>query len=247
MAAPVLGPVLYRLLHPHPRAVDFVDGFVYLAVPLLVAWQVLPHAWDDRSAMPLVVVTAGFLLPALVERGTHALARQTDNVALVVGISGLALHAALEGAARAPGAVGVDGAFGLAVIVHRIPVGLVIWWLVRPRFGPVAAGFGVASLVFATLAGWGLGSEILGEAHDRAELFQIFVSGSLVHVVYHQGRHDHDHSGDGPHVHDHGRTGAPDHEHGRDEASAHDDRAARELTAVLHDLELDRAVELDAL
>lgn len=194
-AAPVLGPVLYRVLHPHPRAVDLVDGFVYVAVPLLVAWQVLPHAWDERSALPLVVVTAGFVLPAVVERASHALAERTDDLALVVGIAGLALHALLEGAAFAPGAGGVDDAFALAVILHRIPLGLVIWWLIRPRFGQAAASAGVASLVLATLGGWGLGSELLADGHSSGvELFQIFVSGSLVHVVYHQGRHDHDHS-----------------------------------------------------
>jgi hypothetical protein len=191
----VLGPVLYRLLHSHPRAVAHVDGFVYVSVPLLVAWQVLPHAWEARSLAPLLAVGVGFLLPTLVERASHALAHRTDDLAIVVGLSGLALHATLEGAALAPGAGGADHAFALAVILHRIPLGLVIWWLIRPRFGQKAAALGVASLVFATLGGFGLGSELLGDGHGSgAELYQMFVSGSLVHVVYHQGRHDHDHS-----------------------------------------------------
>lgn len=198
-AAPVLGPVLYRVLHTHPRAVTLVDGFVYLAVPLLVAWQVLPHAFDARSLVPILVVGVGFLLPAAVERASHTLAARTDDLAIIVGLSGLALHAMLEGAAFAPGDGAVDDAFALAVILHRIPVGLVIWWLIRPRFGQGAAALGVASLVFATLAGFGLGSELLGGAHTSgAELYQMFVSGSLVHVVFHQGRHDHDHSADPP-------------------------------------------------
>lgn len=193
-AAPVLGPVLYRLLHPHPRAVGFVDGFVYVAVPVLVAWQVVPHAWAAGSVVPIVVVAAGFFVPALVEQVSHAFAEQTDNLAIVVGLSGLVLHALLEGAAFAP-VDQVDDAFALAVILHRIPLGLVIWWLIRPRFGQVAASLGVASMVFATLGGFGLGTEILSQAHGvGAELYQLFVSGSLVHVVFHQGRHDHDHS-----------------------------------------------------
>jgi len=194
-AAPVLGPVLYRLLHPHPRAVTFVDGFVYLAVPLLVAWQVVPHAWSEGSVVPLLAVGAGFVIPTVIERASHALADQTDNLALLVGLSGLVLHALLEGAAFGPGGGRIDDAFALAVIVHRIPVGLVIWWLIRPRFGPTAATAGVASVVLATLAGFGLGTEFLGDAHGGgAELYQGFVSGSLVHVVFHQGRHDHDHA-----------------------------------------------------
>lgn len=215
-AAPVLGPVLYRVLHPLPRAVGLVDGFVYVAVPLLVAWQVLPHAWAERSVVPLVLLAAGFVLPAVVERVSHALADQTDNLALVIGISGLALHALLEGAAFTPGAGDVESAFALAVVLHRVPIGLVIWWLVRPRFGQGAAALGVASLVFATLGGYGLGAELLGETRAAAaELYQIFVSGSLVHVVYHQGRHDHDHShGDDP-IHDRAHAHDQDDLHAR--------------------------------
>ncbi len=200
LAAPVLGPVLYRVLHDRPTAVRLVDGFVYVAVPLLVAWQVLPHAWEGRSAWPLLAVGLGFVLPALIEKLSSVLAEQTDNLAIVVGLSGLALHAVLEGAALVPTTGAVEAPFALAVILHRIPVSLVIWWLIRPRFGSSAAAAGVGSIVIATLAGYGLGTELLGNAQGAGiELYQAFVSGSLVHVVYHQGRHDHDHDND----HDH--------------------------------------------
>ena len=195
-AAPLLGPVLYRVLHDRPRAVELVDGFVYLAVPLLVAWQVLPHAWEDRNALAVVALAAGFLVPAIVEKVSHVLADRTDNVAMVVGISGLVLHAMLEGAAFLPAAGPVEVPFALAVILHRIPVSLVVWWLICPRFGSRWAAAGVGSIVVATLAGYPLGAELLGGMHTSgAILYQAFVSGSLVHVVFHQGRHDHDHGG----------------------------------------------------
>ena len=200
--APLLGPVLYRALHDHPRAVEAVDNFVYAAVPVLVAWQVLPDAWEDRNAFAILAVVVGFLLPALIERVSTALAEQTDNLALVVGLSGLVLHAMLEGTALVPGAVPVDAPFATAIILHRIPISLVIWWLIRPRFGSLAAAAGVGSIVLATLAGYGLGTEFLADVHGSgAEIYQAFVSGSLVHVVFHQGRHDHDHSNDDPHHH----------------------------------------------
>jgi len=189
---------LYRLLHEHPRAVRLVDGFVYLAVPLLVMWQVVPHALEERSVTILVVVGAGFLLPTAMERASHALERHTDNLALLVGLSGLVIHALLEGAGLAPTSGTVPTPFALAVILHRIPVSLVIWWLICPRFGWPAAVAGVGSIVVATLVGYGLGIELLGNAPGAGiELYQALVSGSLVHVVFHQGRHDHQH-------HDHG-------------------------------------------
>jgi zinc transporter ZupT len=200
LAAPVAGPLLYRALHPHPRAVHLVDGGVYLAVPVLVAFQVLPHAWEDRSLLALVALGAGFALPALIERVSHAFEERTDNVALVVGLSGLVLHAVLEGGAFAPTADGPEAPFALAVTLHRIPVGLVIWWLIRPRFGIGWAATGVGSMVFGTVVGYVLGVELLGGIQESAaHLYQAFVSGSLVHVVYHQGRHDHDHAGDHRH------------------------------------------------
>lgn len=201
--APILGPILYGLLHDRPGAVRLVDGSVYVLVPLLVAWHVLPHAWEDRDLVVLVVVAAGFLLPTLVERASHRLAEQTDNLAIVVWLTGLALHAVIEGAALA-GPTPVETPFGAAVVLHRIPVSLVIWWLIRPRFGALLAGAGVGSLVLATLAGFGLGTEFLLGAHGSgSELFQAFVGGTLVHVVFHQGRHDHDHGHDHHHGHDH--------------------------------------------
>lgn len=194
LAAPALGPVLYHLLHERPSAVRVVDGLVYMLVPVLVAWQVFPNAWVEQSVLPVILLGIGFLLPAAVERASHAIEHHTDNVALIVGLSGLVLHASLEGAALGPDRGTVATPFALAVILHRIPVGLVIWWLIRPRFGWVAAAAGVGSIVLGTISGYGVGVELLGGTHGPGvRLYQAFVSGSLVHVVFHQGRHDHKH------------------------------------------------------
>jgi hypothetical protein len=192
--APVAGPALYGWLHERPDAVRLVDGFVFLAVPVLVALQVLPAAWEHRSPMVLAAVASGVLVPTLLERASHALHRHTDTLALAVGLAGFLLHTLLEGAALVPGDDGVPVAFALAVLLHQVPVGLVVWWLLRPRYGPLVASGGVASIVLGTLIGYALGAETLGSLHgERAEAFQALVSGSLVHVVFHQGRHDHAH------------------------------------------------------
>lgn len=194
LAAPIAGPLLYRVLHDHPRAVRFVDGFVYVAVPALLVWQVGHLALERSAQLVLAAATAGVAIPTIAERISHALRRHTDKLALIMGVSGLALHALLEGAALVPGETGVAFAFGLAVVLHRIPVGLVIWWLVRPRYGPGAAAAGVGAIVAVTLAGYALGTEVLAAVHGAGgDLYQAFVSGSLVHVVFHQGRHDHTH------------------------------------------------------
>ena len=200
LAAPILGALLYRSLHGRNGAMRLVDGFVYVAVPTLVAVQVLPHVVEERSLTLLGMVALGALLPVAFERASRYLAEHTDNLAIVVGISGLVVHAALEGAALIPADEPIDPAFGWAVVLHRIPIGLIIWWLVRPRHGIAKAAAAVGSVVVATLVGAFVGIELTGEAHGAGfELFEGFVAGTLLHVVFHQGRHDHDHAGHGHH------------------------------------------------
>lgn len=206
VSAPVLGPILYHFLHDHPRAVRLVDGSVYVAVPALVAVQVLPHAWQERSLLVVAALGAGLLVPQGMERLSHVLERYTDDVALLVGLSGLVVHGLLEGGAFAPNDGSVETLFAMAVVLHRVPVGLVVWWLLRPRHGVLAASVGVGSLMAATLAGWLVGTEVLGGVHGvGVEVYQAFVSGTLVHVVFHQGRHDHTHD-DHHHGHHHDHT-----------------------------------------
>jgi hypothetical protein len=194
LVAPLAGPVLYGLLHGRPDAVRLVDGFVFVAVPVLVALQVLPSAWEHRSLLVLVALLCGVGIPTLMERASHALHRHTDSLALVVGLAGFLLHTLLEGAALVPGPDGVPAAYALAVMLHQVPVGLVVWWLLRPRYGAAFASAGVGSIVVGTVLGYALGTEVLGGLHgEGAEAFQALVSGTLVHVVFHQGRHDHAH------------------------------------------------------
>ena len=200
--APLLAPVLYRVLHDRPSAMETFDKFVYLAVPILVGWQVLPHAWEEQNALLILALTCGVILPIVIERGFQSVADETDNLAIAAGLSGLALHALLEGAALIPGSTPPDTPLVAAIILHRIPMSLVIWWLIFPRFGTKKAATGIGFLVLATLAGYSLGSEFLsGLQGDGPALYQAFVSGSLIHVVFHQGRHDHDHSKDKHHRH----------------------------------------------
>jgi len=204
LAAPLAGPLLYRWLHERPDAVRLVDGFVYFAVPALVGLQVLPAAWEHRSLAVVAGLAVGVLVPTLLERLSHALHHHTDSVALVLGLAGFLLHTLLEGAALVPGEDGVPVAFALAVILHQVPVGLVVWWLLRPRYGAPVASAGVASIAVGTLIGYALGVEVLGGLQGEAgAAFQALVSGSLVHVVFHQGRHDHAHG----HHADHGGGG----------------------------------------
>lgn len=201
LATPAVGVLLYAWLHERPRLERIVDGFVYVAVPALIVWQVAPRTWSWQAALPLGTVVLGLAAVTAVERvlgrlAAHAYAARADDAAILTGLSGVAFHALAEGAALAPDATGVPPttAFAAAVALHRILVGLVIWWLVRPRHGPLLAWLGVATIPAATVVGYLIGSQsgIAGEGLGPA-LYRAFVAGTLLHVVFHQGRRDHDH------------------------------------------------------
>ena len=192
LVAPAVGALIYLWLHNHPKTIRLIDTVVYVALPLLVAWQVLPHALLEGAIWPVVAVAAGAGSLYLIERFSHTLAQHADNATIMVAASAMVLHAMLEGGALLT--LASSAPFMAAVILHRIAAGLLIWWLLQPRHGTGAAVVGVGALIGATLIGYGAGAGVLPDEHGTVlDLYQGFVAGSLLHVVFHQGRHDHQH------------------------------------------------------
>ena len=191
LLAPLAGVLIYVTMHHQARTVRLLDTAVIVALPLLVAVQVLPHAWGERSLVPVVMVALGAGLVALVERLSHTLARYTDDATILFAVLGISVHALLEGSALTAGA---SPAFVLAVVAHRVTLGLLIWWLVVPRHGTRAAAAGVAAILAATVAGYVVGTGVMADlAFVDSHLLEAFVAGTLLHVVLHQGREDHRH------------------------------------------------------
>ena len=93
----------------------------------------------------------------------------------------LVLHAIIDGIALLPASG--DG-LAIAVILHRIPVGMAIWWTFRPGIGDVAAIVAFLLIIAATAATYFLGAAVIELAESRLlALFQAFVAGSLVNLI----------------------------------------------------------------
>lgn len=191
LLAPVVGVLLYIWLHNHPRTIHAIDTTVLWILPVLVVAQVLPHVWAEREIAPLGALLLGAGLLYFIEKISRALAKHADDLAIVLGVCSMALHALLEGGALTPATTSAP--FALAVILHRVAVGLLIWWLLEPRHGVHVAMAGVGAILVATTIGFAAGTEILPDGHTAIELYQAFIAGSLLHVVLHQGRRDHRH------------------------------------------------------
>ena len=198
LATPIAGASLYRLLHDQPRLTRAFDIFMYIAVPLLVFWQIFGHViehhgWDVIYLLILFGIMAlGFGLPITIEHLSHRTTHSVKVISVLAGFSGLALHAILEGISLQGETITITA----PLLLHRIMVGLMLWWVLFPRYGRIPAVIGIAGLLAATTVGYFLAG-LLPEAAlsgTSGEFFQAFVAGALLHVVLHKNHNGNPHS-----------------------------------------------------
>ncbi len=185
MAALVAGPLAYRFAHGRGTTLTVLDGFVFVAISGLIILSVLPEAVVHGGWLAIAFIIAGFAGPTVAERLFHRAAKGTHVAALMLGVVGLCLHALIDGAALGGGlAVQAGTHLPTAIVLHRLPVGLAIWWLLRPHFGAAVAGLALLAVAATTTAGYAVGPTLGAELTVRSVAwFQAFVGGSLLHVV----------------------------------------------------------------
>ncbi len=194
-----VGPVLHRLLRSSGPMLSLLDGFNFVAISGLILIGVLPDAVSLGGPLVLIFAFAGLLVPAFLERHFKRAGRDSHFVALMLGMLGLCVHSIVDGAALIEmsgvhgHALGTDGAshrhmhLSSAVILHRLPVGLTVWLLLRPRYGFGAASSVLLLVALNTIVGYGFGARIFEWLPaPAAGCFQALVGGSLMHVVFHR-------------------------------------------------------------
>jgi uncharacterized protein len=199
IAALLAGPFVYRAAS---RARGFVIALhvaLIAAIFALVVLEILPECVAEAGWPALAVAALGLLGPVLAERGLVRLRASSGGaLSVVVGVAVLALglHAFADGVALIAGHdhghLGHGGhehehGFGLfaAVILHRLPEGATIYWLLRSR-GERAARLGLLAVAAATVAGFLFGDAALPALEGAGlALLQAFVGGVLLHVIMH--------------------------------------------------------------
>ncbi len=189
IAALLAGPLMVGAVGPGPRARGVLDGYVLATIGGLVAVHLAPMALDAAGPWALVAMTLGVALPWLVERRLHAAREEQAHAGSVMfAVGGLALHALLDGAALAtPDAHGhVHEALALAVIVHRLPMGLLVWWAMSDVAGRRAVIAMLALMAGATVVGYFASEPLLRQLPPLGvALFIAAVAGALLHVLGH--------------------------------------------------------------
>ncbi len=184
-----LGPVLYALADRARASLAALDGFVMIAVSGLALVHIIPHAVASAGPWAIGVAFAGFIGPGLVEHRLERAARQTHTAALIVALAGLTIHEFFDGVGLAGAFYGEDGVslLAVAVVLHRLPIAITIWWLLAPTRGRRVAGLVLCALGAATVLGYVSVDMVAGSMDARwLGLLEALISGSLLHVVVHR-------------------------------------------------------------
>lgn len=194
-----LGPILAGLLHRRGELHAFLDGFILVMVGGLALLHLLPDARESIGAWCLLFAVIGALVPLYAERRLHRSGGSESAGVLWLAMVGLILHAALDGAALAAnehashhaGTAAEPWSLPMAILLHRLPVGLLVWWSVRPRLGTRTAILLLVAVVAATFAGFKASAFLLPLASGPVSGILIsLLAGGLLHVVIDHHHHD---------------------------------------------------------
>ncbi len=207
LAALVAGATLAALLARATRLFAALDGFVLAVVAGLCAGSLLPDALGLLGSWAIPLAAVGFVGPLLAERRLHRHQPGEAPIVLLGALAALLVHEALDGvglavdgahvhhAAEALGAsdphdhaAGGGGSLTLAILAHRLPVGLLIWWSVEPTLGRRAMVAVLAAMAAATTCGFFLAEQLQAFAQGTgAGVVHALLAGALLHVVLDHG------------------------------------------------------------
>lgn len=182
----VTAPLLYGVLDRHRRTRDALEGFVLVVIAGIVSLHIVPGSWQLAGWWSLLALAVGGAFPLLLERVYRRVLERAHLFVLILAAVGIVVHAVLDGIALLPaeGSSGVlDNELALGVILHRLPVGVAVWWVLRPQFGRIPAMCVIGLIVVATGTSYFFGAGLLDADLTSLALFQSFVAGSLLHIA----------------------------------------------------------------
>lgn len=186
------GPLMVWLLRAHTWSTVALDSFCLITISGFALLHLLPESAEQAGWLVLPLALLGFVLPSIAERTLHHGHSGMRRAVFGLAILGIAAHATLDGLFLNVGGGPHEGhshgheLTAWAVILHRIPEGLGIWWIVPRTLGVGAAVLITIASITATLFGYFLGGSVLtGESQNALALLQSLLVGSLLHVVLH--------------------------------------------------------------
>ncbi|MBL8751623.1 MAG: permease [Planctomycetes bacterium] len=188
-----LGPLLVLLARKNAWSTVGLDAFCLVTICGLSLLHLLPESAAHGGWLVLPLALVGFLLPTFAERTLHHGFATVRRTVLTLAVLGIAAHACLDGLflvddlhTLPDGHIHDHEVTAWAIILHRIPEGLGIWWIVPRTLGVFAAVLITLVSVGSTMFGYFLGAHVLTDTSQQGlALLQSLLLGSLLHVVLH--------------------------------------------------------------
>ena len=198
----LVGPLLAQQAVRSVVARAFLNRFVVVTLGGIILFHIWPLAILEVGWLALLCGLLGLLGPFFFHGVLHDHEEQASLALVWVAFLGLAVHATLDGMALfgfdehagAAADLAVDESLpllALAVLLHRFPMALAIWWLVGPVLGRrVAVGL-LLGIAFSTLLGFLVADRVMaGISGPGIAVFEAGVAGMLLHVMFGHGPHN---------------------------------------------------------
>lgn len=176
-----VGPILH-IISPRKRTwYSILDGFSITSVGGIALLHLFPEAIANGLFMAILMGILGLILPWFTSKIVSIQKNKGEFIILILALS---IHAALESSAI--GGHNLEGSkesLGLAIILHRLPVGLILFLSASLVGGSILGYISIAFLSLMTLLGFFLGGNFFESIGFPYSLLEAFVAGSLLHVV----------------------------------------------------------------
>jgi len=193
LIATIIGPLIYILVRRQVRYKPISDTFILVITAGIILFQALPESYDSIGLLSLLLLILGTSIPRIIELLFRKAAEKTHFLTLVIAIMGLVIHGVVDGSALTMNQYEQGSLIPLAIMLHRAPISMTLWWLIKPQFGQGYAIGVVFVLLLATFLGFQYSYLLMDQLHNKGFMaFQSLISGTLLHVLYHKpGHHDH--------------------------------------------------------
>ena len=180
LAAWAMAPLVDKAVEGRRTATAALEGLVLVALGGMVLVHILPHSLALAGPWTLGAAGLGLALALALDK------RLPRATGLVLAVAGLAAHAVLEGQALSLHGHEEGSALALlAVVLHRLPLGVGLWWLVRPALGTLGASVLLMMVALVGTAGLGWGGEVLGpDGVGAAAFFQALAAGAFLPALF---------------------------------------------------------------
>ena len=183
-----LGPVLVALGRRRALLFAALEGLTLALVPALILFRLVPHLYEESGPIAIVLLVVGYAGFWLVERRSHA---SGAHVQRAVVIPAMAVHSLLDGSSLAVAFAAESHSaavlLGGALVLHRLPEGLILAATLTPEIGFPRMIRAVALIGAATVAGALGGHALVASApHAALHAFVALGLGIMLRLAVHR-------------------------------------------------------------